>query len=529
MKQIGLSTSNTGIIYGVMPFIGFLVRPLIGSVADKLRKHKLVLALCCVLTGLFYVLLLFVPYKQVVYTQVQTKILCNQFDTFIHDCHHVNTSSAMPSCPLTFSEYTVMLLTKGKGNDKLNVGIINQVNSSSAPYNTVKSSDDQTSCDVSCTYLHKSMESVTMCFTNIGKSYNNSCTRNSTTVRKMTDLVLTLPNISSNVRKGEGQEIEDFICHDLDLNSFVHKKQGHDQMLCSQEVELDCTLKCSQINNDCTVTKKVHMDDTFWMFFLFFLLGNISFSPIISITDAMAYDILGDKRSQWGKQRLWGTIGFAMFAVTSTFIMDRISKNSLDINFSVSFYIFGGLWVLTALCAYFLQASEDIVCSSFLKDAFKLLSYGKFVVFMLTILCFGIFNGAIETFLYWFLQDKLEGYFNIIPGLCVLATCVAETPILFFSGYIIKKLGHLKCLCLVFIAYCLRFLLYSFLTNAWQALPIELLHGITFGLMWATSTSYGSIITPQGMSATVQGLIGGIHFGFGNVTCLFTAVHFLWT
>jgi hypothetical protein len=72
------------------------------------------------------------------------------------------------------------------------------------------------------------------------------------------------------------------------------------------------------------------------------------------------------------------------------------------------------------------------------------------------------------------------------------------------------------CLYIAFVAYTVRFIGYSFLTNAWFVLPIELLHGLTFGLMWAAATSYGSIITPPGMSGTIQGLISGVHFGFGN-------------
>jgi hypothetical protein len=68
---------------------------------------------------------------------------------------------------------------------------------------------------------------------------------------------------------------------------------------------------------------------------------------------------------------------------------------------------------------------------------------------------------------------------------------------------------------------------FTMVTNAWFVLPIELLHGLTFGLMWAAATSYGSIITPPGMSGTIQGLISGVHFGFGNyiTICIYRICH----
>ena len=42
MKQLGLSPSETALIYGTMPFLGAIVRPLIGAIADKLHAHKVI-------------------------------------------------------------------------------------------------------------------------------------------------------------------------------------------------------------------------------------------------------------------------------------------------------------------------------------------------------------------------------------------------------------------------------------------------------------------------------------------------------
>ena len=61
----------------------------------------------------------------------------------------------------------------------------------------------------------------------------------------------------------------------------------------------------------------------------------------------------------------------------------------------------------------------------------------------------------------------------------------------------------------------LRFLAYRFLTtwisSPWITCPIDLAHGVTFGLMWAASASSANAMAPAGMTATLQ-VRGGIKF-----------------
>jgi len=52
-------------------------------------------------------------------------------------------------------------------------------------------------------------------------------------------------------------------------------------------------------------------------------------------------------------------------------------------------------------------------------------------------------------------------------------------------------------------------------------LAVEPLHGVTFGAMWAATTSYGGIISPEGLAATVMGLVNATHFGLGRLVAGF--------
>ena len=81
----------------------------------------------------------------------------------------------------------------------------------------------------------------------------------------------------------------------------------------------------------------------------------------------------------------------------------------------------------------------------------------------------------------------------------------------FLSGWVLRNLGHAHTMSLVLIAFSLRFFLYSLLSDPWFSLPIELLNGVTFGLCYAAMTGYAHTIAPEGMEATVQGVVGAVY------------------
>jgi hypothetical protein len=48
----------------------------------------------------------------------------------------------------------------------------------------------------------------------------------------------------------------------------------------------------------------------------------------------------------------------------------------------------------------------------------------KIFIFILVIFFFGILTGAIEAFLYWYLEADLGNKLKILPGLCAMFACL---------------------------------------------------------------------------------------------------------
>ena len=113
--------------------------------------------------------------------------------------------------------------------------------------------------------------------------------------------------------------------------------------------------------------------------------------------------------------------------------------------------------------------------------------------------------------------DKL-GASKHLMSVSVALTCVAEVPVFHYSGAIIKRLGVTNSLALVLAAFVVRLSAYSTMSlwpTLWLVLCVEPLHGVTFGLAWATGTAFAKASAPPGLEATMQSAFGSSYFGLG--------------
>ncbi|KAA8494287.1 Major facilitator superfamily domain-containing protein 6-B [Porphyridium purpureum] len=134
-------------------------------------------------------------------------------------------------------------------------------------------------------------------------------------------------------------------------------------------------------------------------------------------------------------------------------------------------------------------------------------------VFVFVLLFSGIANGMIEGFLFVRLSEL--GASGWLLGLSRLLMCAGEVPFFEYNDSIVRALGIFGTLAFVQAAYIVRFTTYSLLTNPMYVLLVEVLHGVTFGSLWALSTQFGRLIAPPKLEATTQSLISVVHWGIG--------------
>lgn len=134
--------------------------------------------------------------------------------------------------------------------------------------------------------------------------------------------------------------------------------------------------------------------------------------------------------------------------------------------------------------------------------------------FFVAVIVSGASKGIIVTYLFLFLQDLNAP--KILIGLCFTFQCIAEMPCMMFSQNVINLIGTRAVINIGILAFAVRLIGLSFLHNPWFVIPLEVLHGMAYGLLWASFVVHGNQIAPEGMAATVQSMVAASNEGFGK-------------
>ena len=219
---------------------------------------------------------------------------------------------------------------------------------------------------------------------------------------------------------------------------------------------------------------------------------------------------------EYGKQRLWGPIGYGLGAFivgSSLTTLDEFQhcNSPLHVDYVPCFYAFAVLMGVAVLMGIFFDFGETSTERGNVLEGLKVLCDCQHVYFILTLLYCGFALGITQTFLFWHLQD-LGGTQFLFS--CISAVqCASEVVMYLMSGSLITRFGYVKLLYAGLVCYIIRFWLYAFVTNSWLVLPFESLYGISTAGVWSAAVCYVGLI--PGASSTVQGIIGGVHWGLG--------------
>ncbi|MFI5132499.1 MAG: MFS transporter, partial [Chitinophagales bacterium] len=105
---------------------------------------------------------------------------------------------------------------------------------------------------------------------------------------------------------------------------------------------------------------------------------------------------------------------------------------------------------------------------------------------------------------------SLVGYGLSFQGLC-------ELPLFYFSAKIIARLGLKTTLVITVLATTIRMLLYSVIKNPIAAIPVELLHGLSWSLFWVACVEFVNKLVNEKWTATGQSLLYAAYFGAGAI------------
>lgn len=503
-KQLELPASQIGAITGMKPYIAFFFIPFWGCVADRFKKGKLlfVVSMIAVISGMVAYALVPINICETESTaSVSRRAMPKEFDG---SPYSKNSRSAIQYASFPFRQADERPTRKMK---------------------TIPEVDTQ---------IRKKSK------LNQGKLLNEW--RNS-----------HIPRLSRKVSSMEETMKLDSLNEDLKLKGFNVKTGRRAQQGSNNTISLDGVSEMADESLEETPWSQSDMialqgqkskrtpsrKNAF--IFLYLLLATIFTTilscPSLTLADTATVNMLkqNDDTHKYGKQRMWGSVGYGSMAfivgsaVSRTHLCPPGSARRKDVNYYPCFAMYVVYNIIALVIGSRFEfnnngktdTEETNEGATSLKDdshqskekaeggsrgiiaGLILLTRPKHAMFLVTAFYVGITMGFIRVFLFWHLKDL--GGTQILFSIMTAINCVAEVTLYFLSTKLISYLGTVRVLYLGLTCYSIRLFYYASVSNPWTVLPVELLSGITTAAVWAAMMSYVGTHSVKGASVTLQG------------------------
>ena len=397
-KQLGLTSQESGMLFGVLPFLSFLTQVGIGMIADRWRKHKLVMMTCLFIAGVFNVLIVAVPprpYMNVLKANgvMKCHTRLSPILTYCGDGVQASVSSAND-------------ITSGalENVDSFSPGNTNQ--SSTRPKALFKDDADSITSfcprsifgalNVLAMFANNSQANIQnlVCHVSCSTSLQVEATPGKLCLRNISNVnaLSTTPSVScngtkqqkflngmylQNLRKAkqdldavnesspsENSNNDRDNCSDFHVSSLRVDGRLFDTLTCDPQQDLDCMIQCNVERDTVCLESAFSLDLTFCLVLLTQLIGTLALSPVFTLCDAACYGILKDNWREFGRQRVWGTIGWLVVSI-GTSLGVYVGKG---LNYALLFYVHGAMMLMSIVIAYFINMSSDICCGNIIKN-----------------------------------------------------------------------------------------------------------------------------------------------------------------
>ncbi|AXN41619.1 MFS transporter [Peribacillus butanolivorans] len=231
-------------------------------------------------------------------------------------------------------------------------------------------------------------------------------------------------------------------------------------------------------------------------------------SAIIPVSDSITLQYTTRIKSNYGKIRLFGSLGFGV----AVFVMGKLSESFIGP--SVIFYAFFIGLLIAALLALRLPEEPPQVKAKLFSGMKELVTMKRFLIFLaVTFLIFGP-NLANNVYYGLFVEARGGTYTGI--GIAFLLAVLSEIPFMRMAGSWINKLGLLPITLLAGIASLVRWLLYFTEPSLAIVYVTSMIQGFSLGLFIPAALQYIREVVPPHITVTAVTLYSAIGNGLGN-------------
>lgn len=478
-KQLWLTARQSGILLGIRPFVKMLCSPLWGMVTDVCNKPKLILLVSILGTTVAHFSQSVVsPFHLPCYPEINGTNFSHARAEFLPGYASDGSSRKFGFPVVKTHLQDRSSLTSEQGQVKANILLIENDDNTVSPNSSA-----------------------------VGKLQGNTKNNNDEDFGK---------DARQNYNSDGSVAAQDGSIEDLGTEPRHEDKPRESKETKSKILTKNKKRKNPNMKNDFRVKDN---QTIFVTLLVIVFLGEFIAAPAPMLTDSGTLGILSGREHQYGRQRLFGSIGWGIGSLLSGAVVTAFNSCPFEdsINYVPCFYVFAASMIFDFFVAFFFKfpsaqpKHEAANAENEFWKGLKIFCNLKNGAFIFTLLFLGFSHSLQLSFLFWFLQDI--GGTPILFTLIVAVNCLSEVVMFFMATYFVQKIGHDAVIYTGLGCYGLRFLLYSYLQEPWWVLPLEALQGFTYGGVWTASVAY---VGPQpGSGATIQGIIHGVYWGLG--------------
>jgi PPP family 3-phenylpropionic acid transporter len=237
---------------------------------------------------------------------------------------------------------------------------------------------------------------------------------------------------------------------------------------------------------------------TFGAFLGLASISSLLSSSVFTLVDSTTLVLLGDRREDYGRYRLGGTIGYILASGTVGFLFDRFGLALMFPAYGLIMLAF----VATALRLPPVPVRREVDSR---REIGAMVRRPPWILFIVVVfLCWIASNASI---LFLGVSLSALGASQGLIGVAVTVGAVIEVPFMAYSGRLLRRFGPIRLLWAAMLLMVARYFLLGWMPTPGWAIGINLLNGLSFPLFWNSSVTYANRLAPPGLAGTAQGML----------------------
>lgn len=241
------------------------------------------------------------------------------------------------------------------------------------------------------------------------------------------------------------------------------------------------------------------------------LIGLLSFVsvPIAPLLDSYGVTVSEHTGRSYGSLRIWGSIGY----MASVLIVGRLMGGDVSSLLLLAHGTLAGLALLTVLRLPQLSERQPAPLLGGLKTILQ-----NRPTVLLLVVAYLLSVGAAMISIYLGIRIEEIGGTASQVGLAFAIASASELPVIAASGWLLHRLGAPRLIALATFVYMFRFVAFSTIAVPEWLLPIQALHGLSYGAFLMASVTLVHRLAGRDHAATAQALLTAVSMGFGSIT-----------